>query len=501
MRRYLPLFAAALAACGAPEHQNPFDPATPASQQARATLTGSVQLESVNGVPPALEDVRVTVTGPRATLVAYTDPSGVWTAADVPVGAYSISAARTGYRSSFLTGVQVTLDDGDTVLPMPPLALVAGRGEVYGVVKLVLPDTTEELAGGAAVSLRGIPGTVLSARDGAYLLTGVPAGDYVIDATKYGYQAGSLGGVSVTDMGIASVATLPLTTEPGLLAGTVSRNDGGDIRQALVRARGFTLGGTPWESQAHPFADGTYLISNLPAGNYQVTFELTDFATITMSATIAPAEPTDLPSVTLLRDTGSIVGVARLASASDHSGIVVSLTPAPTAGNPTPTALASAVTDATGSWRVDLLPVGAYSVDYVRNPGYVTRGSSRSRSTSRAASPARRSSGTTSGASARTPRPSARRWRSPARASPASSGSRLRSSRPRPAPGPSPGCRPAPTTWWSARPAAIARRARRSWSPPAPRPPPVPSAAPTRSRPARSASASRSRPAAGSRAG
>jgi hypothetical protein len=371
MRCFLLLAAVALAACGGPDHQNPFDPSTPAAQQARATLTGSVQLESVNGAPPSLADVRVTVTGAKATLVAFTDPSGVWTASEVPVGGYTIAAARSGYRSGVLTGVQVTLDDGGTVLSLPPLALVAGRGEVSGTVKLLLPDGTEELAGGAAVSLRGLPGTVQSARDGAYLMTGVPAGDYVVDATKYGYQAGAMGGVSVSDMGIASVAILPLATDPGLLEGTVTRNDGGDIRLALVRARGFTLGGTPWESSAHPYSDGTFLISNLPAGNYQVTFELTDFGTETMSAAIAPAEPTNVPTIALVRDTGSIVGVARLASASDHSGLVVSLTPVPTAANPTPKPLASAVTDATGSWRIDLLPVGDYTAEYSKAPGYV----------------------------------------------------------------------------------------------------------------------------------
>ena len=38
-----------------------------------------------------------------------------------------------------------------------------------------------------------------------------------------------------------------------------------------------------------------------------------------------------------MRETGSVVGVARLEGAGDHSGIQVSLTPPATAENPTPT--------------------------------------------------------------------------------------------------------------------------------------------------------------------
>ena len=56
----LAVIGLALGACGAPEHQNPFDPSTPPPLQARASLAGQVSLESLGateanpiGIPSA----------------------------------------------------------------------------------------------------------------------------------------------------------------------------------------------------------------------------------------------------------------------------------------------------------------------------------------------------------------------------------------------------------------------------------------------------------------
>jgi hypothetical protein len=360
------------AACGEPAHTNPFDPSTPPSQQATAALRGSIDLEPSGSTSSTLSGVAIGVSGPKASRTAFTDAAGTWSVTEVPPGTYTITATRPGYRDAHLTGIAVALDDGGTTVAVPPMLLALGRGSVAGHVALILPDGSTEVSGGASVSLRGLPGQTLSGGDGSFRLASVPAGTYALDASKLGYQAGTLPTLVVSDLAEADAGTVSLHSDPGWLSGAVALSDpSGDVRSALVRARGVTLGGTPWESSAHPDASGAYLVSNLPAGSYTVSFELTDHATVTTSAAIAPAQETALAAVLLARDTGSVAGVARLQGVSIHAGVQVVLTPAPSAADPNPLPAAATVTDAAGSWRVDLLPVGSYRIDYARPPGYL----------------------------------------------------------------------------------------------------------------------------------
>ncbi len=368
--RGLALATALLAAgCDDLTHSNPFDPETPVADQAKARLAGTVTLEALGGGAPALAGVDVSVTGARATRTAVTDSTGAWTASEVPAGVYVVRASRSGYREESILGVTVLLDDGGTTVVVPPLALSAIRGGILGRVALVLPDSTQETTGGAVVTVHGLSESAITAGDGSFALASVPVGSHTLEATRLGYRAGTLTAV-VTDEGFATVGEVRLDSDPGWLAGSVVVVGGAvGPDQALVRARGTTLGGTPYEGSAHPSpADGSYLVSNLPAGTYSVTYELVDHAMVSTAAAVAPAAGTDLPPVSLIRESGSVLGVARLEGMGDHAGIQVSLTPWPKSAGSLP--VAAALTDGTGNWRVDLLPVGIYAIDYVKAPGF-----------------------------------------------------------------------------------------------------------------------------------
>jgi len=376
LRHELRLAAAALAlglaACGDLSHQNAFDPNTPPALRAKATLAGAVTLEALDASEPDLSGVLVSV--PGTSLTASTDAAGHFTLTGVEPGSWTVQATKAGYKSATVTGVTVTLDDGNSTVAVPTLDLLVARGDILGRVALqldALSGEKEASAAGVGVSLSGRPGAAFTDVAGNFLFSGVPVGTYVITASKYGFKTDSIQLVEVTEGRITVLAELVLPPDPGGVEGAVLVLGASDSAGVTVRARGTSLSGTPTEVVTLSDAAGAWRISPLPAGSYNVTFEKTDYAVASTSVVVAPAEVTALAAVTLQRDTGSLVGTARLQGAGDHAGIQVTLTPEPTAGDPTPAAAAAAITDSAGSWRADLLAVGRYTVAYRKQPGYL----------------------------------------------------------------------------------------------------------------------------------
>jgi hypothetical protein len=383
LRRLRPVSAAALAAlavaCGDPEHSNRFDPQAPAELQAKATLRGTVSLEPVGLTTPLLADVTVSVSGSAAG-GATTDADGTWVLGRVGPGNYAVRATRDGYADGWVSGVVVTLDDGDREVVVPPIALAVARGEVAGQIAL----EGEASAGGAMVSLSGVPTASSSGAlwtsatqtdaAGIYRLSGVPSGTYVLTASKLGFHSGTRTPVAVVGGQVTGVTLLALAAQPGSLGGTVLVAGAADSSGVHVAARGTTLGGTPvaldTETVSTAVGAATFLLSAVPAGSYNVSLSRDGWATVSVSAAVGPGTDVALPPVTLVHETGGAIGRATLGGASDSSGIEVTLTPDPTAAVTAPPPAGAAVTDASGNWRVDGLAVGHYAILYRKTPGW-----------------------------------------------------------------------------------------------------------------------------------
>lgn len=372
LRLAVVVIAAAAAACSEPEHVNPFDPKTPAAAQATASLAGTVSLEQAGATPPVRSGVAVSVVGTAGSHVAVTDDAGAWTVSGVRPGSYTVTATKDPWVAGAVTGVTIALDDGDRTVTLPALSLRVARGAVAGTAVLRLPRSlVEASSAGVTVSVDGVPGAVQTDTAGAFVLSGVPAGLHALVLTKAGYHDGSLAAVTVTADGTVTTASIPLDTNPGWVEGVVTVVGASSAAGVVVRARGSTLAGTPWEDTTITPASGAYMISGLPAGTYALTWELTDHGTVSGAASVAPGVGTAIGPAALVRDTGAAAGVALLGGASDASGILVTLTPAPTGAAPAPTPAATVLTDAAGAWRADGLPVGAYALRYRKAPGYV----------------------------------------------------------------------------------------------------------------------------------
>ena len=382
MRRIsIALSVAVLAACGNPQHENPFDPLTPAGQQARTSLAGAVTLEPVGGVTPSLAGIQVSVAG--RSFSSVTDASGQYVIDSVPPGTYTVQAVLTDYDTASITGVTTSLDTGGTSVTVPTLAMRRVRGTLTGKVDLKLPDATLEITGGASVAVEGVPpapamgpgpallalapqaalaGTATTDANGNFAIQDVPApiGSYTLTASKYGYLKQT---TTVTFQGGAFVVqTLQLLIDPGSIVGLVVVARAASSFGVTVRARGTTLGGTPWEQVTTTDALGAYRISGLPAGTYNVTFELANHATVATSTSVAPGPDTVLPAAELVPATGAVGGTVTAAGAADHSGTVVEIAGGLDA--------ATTVTDAAGAWRVQGLRVGTSYTATFRRAGY-----------------------------------------------------------------------------------------------------------------------------------
>jgi hypothetical protein len=359
------LLGVVLVACGSLDHTNPYDPSTSPSQQARATLSGAVSLEPSRPTAPSLAGVHVSI--PGSSLSADTDASGAYAIAGVPPGTYALQAVATGYQTAVLTGIAVSLDDGNHTVAVPPLSLRLARGAVQGVVSsAAFGGLGSAPLSGAVVSLDGLPGAATTDDAGAFLLAGVPAGAYTLHVSRSGFLDKGGVPVSVGADAVAQAAAVAMDWDPGGVAGSVLLPGALTSAGVTVRVKGLTLVGSPFQATTTSAPDGTWGLEGLvPAGSYNLSFEHPSYALASSAVTVAPHATTDVAPVVLVRNTGAIAGQVALSAGAvtgfpvgnDFSGVVVTLSGP---DEPVP----ATVTDATGAYLFTAVPVSATGAEY-----------------------------------------------------------------------------------------------------------------------------------------
>lgn len=358
MRAILVAVALFATACGLPDHQNPFDPGTPPALQARATLTGSVTLEAIGSVAPALSGIDVSVPGVGSVT---TDATGAWSLPNVPPGTWSVQLRRDRYLDASLTGVVVTLDDGEKTVATAPVALRLARGEVAGTVTLPLASSSA----GVVVTATGPDGasaTGLTDAGGAFTLTGLPVGTYALAARKDPeWQPGAATGVVVTAGARASVAPLelsPVATASitgtavlevlGAVAGTTAGLVGADFRGAAV-SRTVTTG-----------VAGAFSFTGLVAGSYQLTLSRAEYdTTAPVGLSVSASQAVAVGAMAVAASRGGASGLVTATGAASQAGTVVTVSGGPDS--------ATTVTDSAGLWVVAGLRVGTgYAATFQR---------------------------------------------------------------------------------------------------------------------------------------
>jgi hypothetical protein len=224
--------------------------------------------------------------------------------------------------------------NGSGVPSVGSIIQISATAAAVGTVTGRVTNTAGAPISGASVTSGG--NGAVTGSDGAYTLQ-LPGGTATLTAALAGYQNASES-VTVTAGQSTQAATLQIQpTNPGNVTGAVTDGNRQALSGAIVSAAGLS---------ATSAADGSYTLSNLPAGQTTIQASLTGFQSGSTSVTVVAATTTTAPAITLVSGSGAV------------SGNVKSSTGAVIAGASVGFGGGSTTTDASGNYTLGGIPVG-----------------------------------------------------------------------------------------------------------------------------------------------
>jgi len=205
----------------------------------------------------------------NATVAAYsgavlkrmtvTDFYGIYRLWDLPAGTYTVKASKQGYVTQVKSSVSV--GSGTTYVNFNLTVSSRLSGQVKD------RDTSANVAGATVTALLGgvVRATGTTAANGIYVLdTNLPAGTYVVRASKTGYVTQTKSGISVAE---GATTYVNFSIAPVLLKGQVKASASSS---ALAGATVAVYDGETLKATATTNASGVYEIGGVPAGTYRV---------------------------------------------------------------------------------------------------------------------------------------------------------------------------------------------------------------------------------------
>jgi hypothetical protein len=302
---------------------------------APGTITGSVM---ISGTSTGISGATVTA----GTASTTTAANGTYTLNDVAAGTHTITVTKEGYSTH--TG-SVTVTAGQNT-EHPTIYMTATPGSITGTVMITGTSTG---ISGATVTVDSASATTAS--NGTYTLSSVPPGTHTITVTRSGYETHT-GTVTVTSGQNTSHPTIYMTALPGSITGTVR------ISGTSTGISGATVSiGVASTTTA---GDGTYTLSDVPAGTYTITVTATNYQTHTGSVTVTAGQNTSHPTIYLTLTPGSITGTVMISGTSTAiSGATVSI------------GVTSTTTASNGTYTLSSVPPGTYTITVTKS-GYQT---------------------------------------------------------------------------------------------------------------------------------
>ncbi|MCL6580024.1 MAG: carboxypeptidase regulatory-like domain-containing protein [Firmicutes bacterium] len=231
------------------------------------------------GIPGAV--VRLLLPPGLVQAETVAGPDGTFSFADVPTGAYIVTAQAPGYAAASL-GAVVTAGAAATV----DLELAPEPSAVVGVVTDA--STGLPLVGATVrVDRAGIPqGEATTGAGGAYVVGGLAQGTQVVTASFVGYQT-ALVGVTLLP-GQTATADLALEPTPAVIEGRVTESLAG---LPLVGATVVLLAaGAVIRDQTITDAAGEYSFAGVPPGAWTLTASRPGYAAVVRGANPGPGE-------------------------------------------------------------------------------------------------------------------------------------------------------------------------------------------------------------------
>lgn len=281
--------------------------------------------------------------GPVNVGSVITDANGNYLISGLAPGNYTVSAWISLYQLG-LASATVLANTTTTA----NIALQSNPGTIAGIIT----DDQGMLLSGAIidVSANGVSiASALSSSSGAYQISGLPPGNYVVTVTGAGYQTFTIG-VNVQS-GQTSTQNIILNPNPGQIQGTIFDSVSGlPIPNAIVQLlqNNVTITTVLTDSL------GDFLLQNLAPGAYMIRISATGYETTNLSVIVISNQTTEIDE-DLSANPGSLQGIVTNASAQPLANINVQI-------YLNFLLVAQTLTDSSGFYNVPGLAAGNYTV-------------------------------------------------------------------------------------------------------------------------------------------
>lgn len=318
-----------------------------------SSLSGTVTSEF--GQPIFNATVRILDQNETVLGTAVTNEFGQYAITNLPEGNQQIIVSAPGFATQ-LGGV--ILSPGQLTENVN-FVLTANAGSIAGLI--TASDTGQPITGAIAVvrTIAGVPVVVASTstdETGNYFIPDLQPGSYTVTGSASGFGISVVGAIVVSDQTTQADISLPRLV--GSISGTVTDIQGNALLNIPIQIRVFDQSGILLQTLAAQ-SDGTFLITNLPPGSYQLTILAENYAAMMVGASVTANETTTL-SVSLSPNPGTAAGQVLSAQTGDPiPGAIVTVTD--TNGLP----IGSTVTDSGGNFIIPNLPTGTLVISAV----------------------------------------------------------------------------------------------------------------------------------------
>ena len=300
--------------------------------------TGNVTGKVTNTAGAPVQGVSVTSGGNGSV----TGADGAYTL-QAAAGSAVVTAALGGYQSASTT---VTVTAGESTAAPTLVITPLNPGNITGQV---VNSASVGLAG-ATVVAKGV--SAVTAANGTYTLSNVPAGATAVTAALTGFQTGSAN-VTVVAAVTTTAPVITLASGSGTISGTVKTSAGAAIAGASV---GFG-GGTTTTSAA-----GAYTLTGVPTGTVQLVASATGFQSVTQSVVVnGGAVTTSNFTLPAAGATGTVTG--KITNVS-NGGVLAGATVTWSGG--------TATTNASGIYTLSNVTAGSQSIT-ANKTGFLAR--------------------------------------------------------------------------------------------------------------------------------
>ncbi|HUA03960.1 MAG TPA: carboxypeptidase regulatory-like domain-containing protein [Solirubrobacteraceae bacterium] len=354
-----------------------------AALQSGGQITGVVT-DAATGKPIPNVTVELLTNSYYYYASTLTDSNGAYRLSGLPSGTYQVAfsvgdsdylAQNYNDQNGTRSYTSVTVAQGSTTAGID--GALDAPAQIQGTVT---DSVTGGAVSGATVSATGPDGTVsaTTASDGTYSLTGLYPGSYTVSFTPptganylsqyYNAAATSSGATPVSVGDGADVTGIDaLLQSGGQISGTVTSQATGAAVSGLwvyvFNSSGSSVG------SAQTGADGTYTVSNLPTGDYEVEFYGTgSYISQYYNDETSYANANPVPVTSGQVTTG--INAALLSNGAISGTLTDSSTGMPIAGayasvyNSYGYIVASATTNSSGVYATAGLPAGSYTVKF-----------------------------------------------------------------------------------------------------------------------------------------